>query len=135
MERNSRHYSRDRVTAITSQPLSEGGEGTKDNGDEIRVRVTKAGTPNDRQLGCRGACNKKEATLVHESPYSSSGIPQPVGQKGNLCLWRTQVLTLPHSLSHVTNKRNTVEMEKFDKAKIEEDRNTGEKSSAFKRND
>lgn len=87
--------SRDRVTAVPSQPLSEGGEGTKDNGDEIRVRVTKAGTPSDRQLGCRGACNKKEATLVHKRPYSGSGIHQPVGQKGNLCLWETQLLTLP----------------------------------------
>lgn len=80
----------------------KGGEETKDNGDEIRVRVTKAGTPNDRQLGCRGMCNKKEATLVHESPYSSSGIPQPVGQKGNLCLWGTQVLTLPLICVHTT---------------------------------
>lgn len=101
MERNPQHYSRDRVTAVTSQPLSERG-GTKDNGDEIRIRVTKAGTPNGRQLGSTGTCNKKEAKFIHESPYTSSGIHQPVGQKGNLCLWGTQLLTLPLTCVHTT---------------------------------
>lgn len=81
MERNPRHYSRDRVTVITSQPLSEGREGRKDNGDEI-LELQRLGHQMTDSWSAEGRATRKKPSSFTKVLTIAVGSINLWGRKG-----------------------------------------------------